>query len=272
MPQIRIQDDFSLEKIADSGQCFRCRQAEDGAWVFITGRHMLRIRSVKENVFDVSCDRSTWDRVWHPYFDLDRNYARIRSDACGLFSYLDHALDTGAGLRILRQDPWEMLITFILSQRRSIPVIRRSVQLICEAFGEKSESHIRFPSPEALAQAGDEPLRQCCLGYRAPYVRKTAAMISQGIMPPVFPDSLSTPELLDALMTFPGVGRKVANCVALFGYGRMDAAPVDTWIARVIEEDFGGKAPFDTFPETAGIIQQYLFYTKRADSREHPAS
>ena len=125
---------------------------------------------------------------------------------------------------------------------------------------------------EALAQAGDEPLRQCCLGYRAPYVRKTAAMISQGIMPPVFPDSLSTPELLDALMTFPGVGRKVANCVALFGYGRMDAAPVDTWIARVIEEDFGGKAPFDTFPETAGIIQQYLFYTKRADSREHPAS
>ena len=267
MTRIRIQDDFDLQKIADSGQCFRCRKTGPNSWMFPYRAQSVEIQALGGEQFDVSCSAETWQTVWHPYFDLDRNYSAFRRASAGRSAYLDHALKTGAGLRILRQDPWETLITFILSQRRSIPVIRRCVETLCERFGVPGPGGPVFPDPHALADAGEEKLRACSLGYRALYVLKTAKQVSDGTFCLSFPESLPTTVLSEELMKLPGVGIKVASCVALFAYGRMDAAPVDTWIARVIREDFAGKTPFADFPEQAGIIQQYLFFTKRKDEK-----
>lgn len=157
-----------------------------------------------------------------------------------------------------------MLISFIISQRKSIPAISKSIELICERFGSPIITEKRtiysFPRPIDLAKATIEELDECKLGYRSAYVKKAAEDVASGKMDMSAMTQLSDEDLFETLKSFYGVGDKVANCVALFAYSRTSLAPIDTWIKKVIETEYAGKNPFPAYGDIAGIIQQYIFY------------
>nr|WP_308666785.1 DNA glycosylase [uncultured Allisonella sp.] len=261
---ITIHDDFNLQRIIDSGQCFRPVKIPDGRYRFITGKHLLHIQELGDGRYEVDCSRWNWKHTWKPYFDLNASYAAIRRSIPDSDTYLTWAAEYSQGIRILRQDPWEMIITFIISQRKSIPAIRSAVEMLCEKAGtlceEGGENFYTFPRPGELARLSEEDLRECSLGYRAPYIYQTVRKVRREKINLYQWNILTDEKLVEKLMEFPGVGIKVANCTALFGYHRIARAPVDVWIERVIREHYGGQNPFVSYPETAGIMQQYMFY------------
>ena len=265
---VLIEDDFALDKILESGQCFRPQKQADGWYRFISGGRVLYLRPEGGQSYTVRCEAGEWQGFWHSYFDLDRNYSALRQKLDGQDMFLQCAMDYGKGIRILQQEPWEMLVTFIISQRKSIPAIRTAVELLCERYGEPvetgKETVYAFPTPQALCRAGEAGLQACGLGYRTRYVLHAAHDVAEGALDLYALASLSDEELYARLMQLDGVGKKVANCVCLFGYGRVGRVPVDVWIERLINEEFGGSDPFPRFGSEAGIVQQYLFYYKRS--------
>lgn len=262
--QVTISDDFDLQKIADSGQCFRVRDFGDGMFRFITGDEVLYIRKLSRARYEASCPDEVWRRVWVPYFDLERNYLRIRKTIPASDPYMRSAARGGRGIRVLRQDPWETLVTFIISQRKSIPAIKASVELLARRFGEiittPYETLYTFPSAAQLEKANDQDLADCKLGYRVSYVKDAVAKVLSGNLdlPALF--GLPDTDIFNALKIVRGVGDKVAGCVCLFSYGRTGVAPVDTWIHKIIAREYGGVDPFPAYGEVAGILQQYAFY------------
>lgn len=272
---LRIDDDFDLEKIAKSGQCFRVKRFDDGAYRFISLDRVIYIKNEGEGLFTVSCDEKEWGNFWRGYFDLDTDYRGIAKEALGKNRFVDEAVNFGRGIRLLRQDPWETLITFIISQRRNIPAIAGSVEKLSATFGKPYDSPCErislFPTPKALADADTESLNLCSLGYRTPYVKDAAGKVRTGELDLTALKKDGDDVLIEKLMKVKGVGVKVAGCVALFAYARTSCVPVDVWIKRVIEDDFGGRSPFHMYGKYAGVIQQYVYYYKRNGPRGQKA-
>jgi 8-oxoguanine-DNA-glycosylase len=272
--ELCFPEEISLEKIVRSGQCFRPREIFPSCFRFITKDSILYLKQVsaKELAFYINITeegdgeaRETtekqWKKIWLPYFDGKRKYGKIerksRED-----DYLQKCIAYGKGLRVLRQDPFETLLTFILSQRKSIPAIRSSVEKLCERFGEKQYSKVEekevylFPRAEALQ---DADFSECSLGYRAPFVRDAVERVLEKRLDLCALDRVPTEELLSKLMEVHGVGIKVAACVALFAYSRMDIIPEDVWMKRIWDKAYCGENPYLNDPD-GGIIQQYLFH------------
>ena len=267
--QVTIKDDFDLEKIIDSGQCFRGKCLEDGSYRFISGDSAiyLRPKEGEPGVYTVSCDQKSWETIWFPFFDLERCYSEIAVSESGKHEFVDQAIAHGRGVRLLRQDPWEMLLTFIISQRKSIPAIIKSVEALSEKYGHdivtEQERLKAFPSSEEMKDATEEELAACGLGYRVKYILDAIKKVNSGELNLQAIAELPDDTLLEKLQTVMGVGIKVANCIALFAYGRTACVPVDVWIFRAIEKECGGISPFSLYGENAGIIQQYIFYYER---------
>lgn len=280
---INIEDDFDLKKIAHSGQCFRVRELDKDTFRFVTKEkyvtitnldcnsndgsvNMPSLRDSKQNHrLEISCSEAEWNNVWRDYFDLDTNYSSIRDMIPADDKYLQNAASLGCGIRILRQDPFEMLISFIISQRKSIPAIKKSVETLCKLYGSKSETYhdeelYFFPTPSSMKNATRQELQGCGLGYRLPYITQAVDRVICGEIDLISLNSLSDEDLIDTLKSFYGVGDKVANCVALFAYHRLGLAPIDTWINKVIDTNYNGKNPFLQYGEYAGVMQQYMFY------------
>lgn len=183
------------------------------------------------------------------------------------------AMECGCGLRVLHQDPWEMLVTFIISQRKNIPAISGAVELLARRYGHairsgrekpcSMEPPYSFPTAEELECASETDLRDCGLGYRAAYVRDAVEKVLSGELDLGAAAAYEDEKLFQELMKVHGVGKKVADCVCLFGYSRSSRAPVDVWIARAIQEECQGRNPFPDYGEDAGIIQQYIFYYQK---------
>lgn len=259
MYKIHIDDEIDLEKIVNSGQCFRPAlvDANEKLYRFITKEYVLYIRELSASEYEINCDEETWKKIWIPYFDLDRNYREIRENLKA-DAYLSEAARMGAGIRILRQDKWEMLISFIISQRKSIPAIRTSIEKLCERYGKCVDTEYGqlylFPSREDINDY--KLLDECSLGYRMPYIidaiEKNMDLESLAC--------LSDDELMETLKSVKGVGEKVANCVSLFAYNRVGRVPVDTWILKIINEVYNGENPFLKYENVGGIVQQYAFY------------
>lgn len=252
--------DLDLKKIADSGQTFRMEEEAPGLWRVIAADRVLRLDEE-----DIRIPAG----FWTDFFDLGADYARCRAAIPPEDAFLSAAAREGTGIRILRQDPWEMLITFIISQRKNIPAIKKGVEALCSRWGAEADetasgqSIHAFPSPEQLARAGEAELRECSLGYRVPYVMKAARDVADGRADLEALKKLCDEDLMKALMSFEGVGPKVASCVSLFGYHRIAAFPIDVWIGRIIEEEYGGNFPFELYEGFGGVIQQYMFYYGR---------
>jgi len=279
MATIKIYDDFDLKKIVDSGQCLRAKEIENNLFKFITKKYVVYIKQIDSQTFDVSCSQTDWEGTWATYFDLETNYAEIRESIyqlaermdCG--NYLKSAVDFSKGIRILRQEPFETLVSFIISQRKNIPAIRKSVELICEQFGRIIKTDFEdavylFPTAEQLSKATMLHLSNCALGYRGAYVRDAIEKVVERIVR--LDDFRKTPDedMLLELQQIKGVGVKISSCVALYAYHRLNIAPIDVWIKRAIQEDFKGVNIFAEFARYAGVLQQYIFYYKRLGEKE----
>ena len=269
--KIEIFDDFDLKKIADSGQCFRFNEHGDGYEVTASSRHLF-VKKSGEFEYELDCSPDEYENFWKNYFDLGLDYREIRGRIDkDEDDYLYRAAEFGKGIRILRQDPWEMLISFIISQRKNIPAIKASIEKLCAAVSRKigTDSEGRavyaFPTPEELAGLSDEKLASCSLGYRDKYVRQAALDVASGAVSPDKWGDASDEELMTGLLGLFGVGVKVANCEILFGYHRLDAFPKDVWINRVLELKYPNGFNFDKYAPYNGIMQQYLFYYSRND-------
>ena len=277
---------FDLRQIAASGQCFRMRETGPGQFTIISCGKILTV-SQEETSFSFSCGEEDFP-FWEQYFDLTTDYGRIQAAVSPKDPYLQAAAQAGKGIRILRQDPWEMIITFVISQQKTIPAIRQLVETLCRRYGTPianpwNVEAFSFPSPQELSRASLEELRNLKLGYRAKYIHQLCQDAVLGRLDLNALTAMSYSQAMDYLTGFYGIGKKVANCICLFGLHHIDAFPVDTWIQKILLREYYSEARYGAVPKSrlfdqiladhfscykgyAGVIQQYIFYYERLRS------
>lgn len=263
--------DFNCDHIFDCGQCFRWNRKPDGSY---TGTAMGKTVNVslrpEEGSDDCgvltieNCTREEYEGIWREYLDMDRDYGAIKDCLSSGDPVMKTAIERGRGIRILKQDLWETIVSFIISQNNNIPRIKGCIEKLAALAGERlddyeGEERYALPTAEKLASMEPEDLAPVRLGYRAPYLVKTArAVMEEGL-----------PETYDEVLALQGVGPKVANCISLFGLHDLSSFPIDVWVKRVMSEMYGfdekdmkGMAAFaeEKFGKLGGIAQQYLFY------------
>ncbi len=254
-------DQLDIRKIADSGQTFRMEDISDASGDRFRCIALDKICTVGNGIID--CTEED-ENFWKDYFDLDTDYESMTDHIDPDDAYLCGCAEYGRGIRILRQDPWEMLITFIISQRRSIPSIKTCVERLCSRYGRLiAEDTYAFPTPDELSEAGLEDLSDCGLGYRSEYVYLACRDVCSGALDLDALRSMPDSIVFERLLALRGVGPKVANCVCLFGFHRISAFPVDVWIDRVLKEHYPCGFPMDRYNGYAGVMQQYMFYAAR---------
>ncbi len=262
---LNTDDDLNLSMIAYSGQCFRWRELDDGAFFIPHAAHSLIIKEVSAGCFELDCDEKEYDEIWRSYLDMDNDYSSIRKRADRKKDpFMYEAAGSMCGMRILRQDPFEALISFIISQNRNIPAIKNSIELICERSGQllkdsRGNAFYAFPTAAALHDMSDEALKECRLGYRFDYIKNTAALICDGSFDPYGLDTLDDDECLEKLKSLYGVGPKVASCMLLYGLHRMNAFPIDVWVKRILKDKYPDGFPYDIYSPYCGLFQQYMF-------------
>ena len=262
--------DFVPEHTFECGQCFRWEKQSDGSYIGVAGGMAVRIKADNDRVSIDGCSKEDYESFWKNYLDADRDYTEIKK-AVSTNSVMENAVSFGGGIRILRQEFFETLISFIISQRSSIPKIKSSVEKICTLWGNKIEfegkSYYTFPSPEKIASLSEDDLRKTGVGYRAPYIVKAAKAVLNGDIKAEDLYNTDTPSARKALLELYGVGDKVCDCVLLFSLGKYDLFPADVWIKRVMEESFDSKDAKNLgeslFGKYSGFAQQYLFYWRK---------
>lgn len=261
---IKVSDlpDFCLDAILDCGQTFRWNRDHDGWWCGVLKDRVIRIRQREENLEITGCDRAFFENTVRPYFDLDTDYGCYKAILCS-DSAASAACTFTPGMRLLRQDPFESLCCFILSQNNNIARIKKIVDLLCRHFGQKiEEDAYAFPLPQHLAGLTPEDLAPIRCGFRAPYLLDAANKVSSG---EIDLDAVALLPMEDArkvLCSIRGVGLKVADCVLLYGMHRIEAFPLDVWMKRVMDRFYPNGLPAAVM-ECPGIAQQYLFHYVR---------
>ena len=264
---------FSLRQTMESGQAFRFVPQGQGYLGVVQGRPIY-LEQQGDSLLLSPTTKEEVQSLWVPYLDLTRDYAAIRQNFQD-DPVMVAAMDFGSGIRILRQEPWETLVTFLMSQCNNIPRIKSILQTLCQLFGSslsyEGQTLYTFPSPETIAALTLEDLAPLRCGYRGKYLLACAKLVASGQfdLDALYP--LPMAEARKQLLSLPGVGIKVADCVLLFGYGKLDAFPVDVWMDRAIgalyrKEDFHPSR----FGAYCGIAQQYLFYYARENQIGKP--
>lgn len=257
-----INDSFDLEKTLNCGQCFRWEQNADGSFSAVVGQNY---GTVRQNGTHFQIENISESSVvqWIAYFDLDRNYNEIQSYLCQKCKKLTTAAAYAGGIRILSQEPWEALCSFIISQNNNIPRIKGIIDRLCRQFGEPCGLSYTFPRAEILAKCTVEDLSLLRAGFRAKYIIDAAQKVVEN---QIDLEKLRTMPLIDAqneLKKIKGVGAKVADCTLLYGLHNLSAFPIDVWIKKALNTEFKAISP-DIFQPYAGIAQQYIFHYMRS--------
>lgn len=258
--------DFSPREIFECGQAFRWNADENGVYTGIAFGVPASVRKDEGKVY-IECFDGDYEKIWHTYFDMDRDYEVLRQ-GIGKEEKLRVACEFGKGIRILKQEPWEALCSFIISQCNNIPRIKGIVEKLCMLCGDEIEfcgkTYYTFPKPQDVARLSVEELNSLRAGYRADYIKNAADGIVNGDIDLLSIASMPTESAKTELLKLSGVGEKVASCVLLFGMGKLDAFPVDVWMKRAITEFFGdGKFDYKRLGSLAGLAQQYMFHYMR---------
>lgn len=266
--------DFDLSQTLECGQCFRFYKQDEQDYVVVAYKHLLHIRQEKDKLIFLNTDKETVEKLWIPYFDLERDYGEIKDFLLRKDDILEDAIKEKHGVRILNQEFHEMLISFIISQNKQIPHIKQLVKRISENYGEyigevNGEKYYSFPNVEALGQITEDDFRKMKTGFRAPYLYDAAQKLSKSEISIEVLSGLSEEETRKKLIEVKGVGEKVANCVMLFSLGFRAAFPIDVWIKRIMETlYFEGQDTTkdriqvfakELYGEYGGYAQQYLF-------------
>ncbi|MFL8952494.1 DNA-3-methyladenine glycosylase family protein [Helcococcus kunzii] len=273
---------FDLTHIFECGQAFRWEKTVDNSYIIVAyGRVIELIKDASDDLIIYNTNKEDFLNIWHNYFDLNRDYDSLKLELAKTAAYklntsLKEAIEFGYGIRILRQEEFEMIISFIISANNQIPRIKNSIRLLSETYGEfiqeyKGQRYYSFPTPEKLASADPLEIKEICrVGFRNERIVLTSRLYLEN--PENFSNQLDDQTLGDNLLALPGVGPKVRDCILLFGYARGNTFPVDVWVKRLMETLYIKKTipnkqiliySEDLFGEHKGIAQQYLFYYAR---------
>jgi N-glycosylase/DNA lyase len=252
-------DNFSLKDTLECGQCFRWDIQPDQSFVGVVGNKVKRISQNGKEVIFHNTTPQEFENFWCEYFDFNTNYNQIRKNLTA-----DDIMKTAStlcdGIHILKQDPWETLCSFIISQNNNIPRIKGIVSRLCENFGEHIENgYYSFPSFEIIANQTVESLAPLRSGFRAKYILDAAKKLSSGKVDINRIKEADFENAKNELMSILGVGNKVADCALLYGFYRLEAFPEDVWIKRAMNEFYPNGLPTQ-YKQYAGIAQQYLFH------------
>lgn len=254
---------FDLAQTFDCGQCFRFNRADDGSFSGVAFGKYIKINNENDEIVFYNVTPEEFQARWIPYFDLERDYGKI-IDSFSFDEHLVTAAKSGSGIRILAQDPWEALVSFIISQNNNIPRIKKIIESLCSLCGDEiGESIYSFPSAERILSLGVEGLAPIKSGFRAKYIIDAAEKVASGEIELEKLKGIDETEARETLKKIKGVGDKVASCVMLFGLGYLGSFPIDVWVKRVLEKYYPSDFDPKVFGEYAGIAQQYLFFYER---------
>lgn len=259
---------FDIAKIAASGQCFRFKKipGKPGVYSVVANGNYAEVTNEPDGTTIWTNDTTKNNDFWKEYFDVNTDYSKIIESIDPADHFLTAAAEYGAGIRILQQDIWEMLVTWQLSPCNTITNITAVIENICEKYGETGITDNgtvfkKFPDPERLTDA--EGLRKCKAGFRAERIAKMAQNVVNGKIDLAALKNMEPDRVHNYLTAIEGIGDKVANCIRLYGLHDMRAFPVDTWIDKVIRVKYNGVFPMERYQEAAGVIQQYIYYYGR---------
>lgn len=268
--------DFNVEQIFECGQCFHFERLAPMDYVTVAYGRALRISQQGNDVTLHNTDLNEYNSIWKNYLDMDTDYGSIKKWLLDKDDRLKAAVTEKYGIRILRQEFHEMLMSFIISQNKQIPHIKQIVAAISERYGTSAgqiegKEYYNFPDIKAIRDISEENYRQLKTGFRAPYLRSAAEYMEGGLCSDSFKD-MDYNTAKARLMEIKGVGDKVANCVLLFGLGYRNAFPVDVWVKRIMEQVYFHRDTSkenimafakENFGDYGGYAQQYLFYYAR---------
>lgn len=277
---LRNQESFEPQHIFECGQTFRWDREEDGSYTVIAHGKVINVAAVDKDIIIKNSDKKDFDNIWKNYFDLDSNYLEIQR-TFNDDSIMKEAIGYGKGIRVLNQEPFETIISFMISANNRIPQIKKSIGLISQCYGEKicevdGREYYSFPKVGALAGAKPKDLREYCrVGFRDERIVKTSQLIYNGDYDIESYMKMNREDIRRELLELPGIGPKIADCILLFAYKKKDSFPVDVWIKRIMETLYFGKEVKqnqvsdlgrEKFGRYAGVAQQYLFYYGRENA------
>lgn len=265
---------FSIADTLECGQCFRYKKLAEQEYQIIAHGRILTVRQIKGAVYFNGTTLQEFERVWIPYFDLRRDYRFIKDTLSANDIVMRDAVEYAGGIHILRQDPWECLVSFIISQNNNIPRIKKITDTLAKTFGRPlKDGAYAFPTPKELAKVSLDDLLDCKTGFRAKYIMDAVKNVTSNDFDLNALNNMSTDEAREALIGLKGVGGKIADCVLLFAYGRFGVFPTDVWIKRVMQYFYFDrqnasitdihKLAKTRFGEYAGFAQQYLYVYAR---------
>ncbi len=276
---LRECDSFCISDTLECGQCFRYERLGEEDYRLAAFGRMIRLKREHDSIVFYRVSEKDFREIWIPYFDLDRDYGKMKAYLSNADSILAEAIGFAPGIRVLRQDFFECLLTFILSQNSNIPKIKRAVENISSRYGEyigeaEGKPYYSFPAVSSLKDVTEEDFREMKAGFRAKYLVDAVQKIANGDISLEELNKLDTAAAKEKLMTIKGVGPKVSDCVLLFSLGRAEAFPADVWVKRVMSyfyfqnkdtplKEIQDKAK-NGFGEYAGFAQQYLFHYARS--------
>ena len=273
---------FKANHIFECGQCFRWDEENDKSYTGIVGRNVVNVKEVENKVIFSSFGVDNLKELVQSYFDLDRDYEKIKEELSKVDKYLAKSIEYGNGIRILNQDLWETIISFIISANNNIPRIKGIINRLSQKYGEKIEwrgkEYYTFPTVEELSKASVEDLRSLGLGFRDIRVYETThKILSKAVDLEKLHNEADTEKVRNILLTLSGVGPKVADCILLFStLKRFDVFPIDVWVRREMNELYIKnedetkvnkkeieRLAKEKYGNLEGIAQQYLFFWKR---------
>ena len=255
-------DGLDLSLTLDCGQCFRWSENEDGSWHAVVQGKKADVYTENQKLYVCGDGSEVNEKFWQSYFDLGRDYSSV-CEKLKTDKWLKKAIEAYPGIRILKQDPWETLCSFIISQNNNIPRIKGIIERLCTFFGEDlGGGDFSFPSAERLAVLSEQDLAPIRSGFRAKYILDAARRVAVGETELEKVAAMPIDEARAELQKIKGVGPKVAECALLYGFGRAEAFPVDVWVKRIMQELYPEGLPACT-ENVEGIAQQYLFHWRR---------
>ncbi len=267
--------DFSLTHIFDCGQCFRFNKTGSNSYTGVAFGKAVTVSERGEDVVFHDTSEADFKNIWYDFFDLYRDYGKIKK-TLAVDDVMKKAVECGRGIRILKQDLWETIVSFIISQSNNIPRIKGIIERFCQNFGTKTEYmgnvYYTFPDIKTTASLSLDDLSVIRAGFRDKYILNAAKLFDSGKMDIDALKAMSSKDAKSTLMSFKGIGNKVSDCIMLFGLGHTDSFPVDVWIKRIMEYCyFDGEQPiktisdfaYDKFSPLCGYAQQYLFFYAR---------
>ncbi len=274
---IKEADHFVPQHIFECGQCFRFNREADGSYTLVAKNKVINVLKKENSIILKNATDEELADIWYDYFDLGKDYAQIKQ-VLAKDRHLKLSTEFGNGIRLLNQDLWECIISFIISANNNIPRIQGIVERLCEKYGDaityNNKKYYTFPDAERLSGVKREDLLFLRAGYRDAYLIDAIEKVHSGKVPINSLSAMSTQEAKSELLKIKGIGNKVADCILLFGNGRRETFPVDVWVKRSIGELYADELgelsihefAKSKFSELAGYAQQYLFYYMRENS------